>query len=157
MDSETFFKQQSEQSRIKAQIVSQYFWYWAKIIGEQVLRSRKSDRIIYMDLFSGKGIYDKGDKSTPILVVENVLRDEKLTSLVRCVFNDSKPENIESLKKSITAIEGIQKLCFPPRYFTEPVHDGKFQHWLKKKLPLLYYLLIHGGTRVFPLICSRMS
>ena len=52
-------------SETKAEIVSKYFYAWAKIM---VQRAR-ARRIIYLDLFSGPGAFGDGTFSTPLRVV----------------------------------------------------------------------------------------
>jgi three-Cys-motif partner protein len=74
MSSNQFFDEQTEQSAVKAAIVSKYFWSWAKII---MPRSR-SDKIAYIDLFAGTGRYKDGSKSTPLLVLEKAINDENM-------------------------------------------------------------------------------
>ena len=48
MDTDNFFEESTEQSRIKAAIVRDYFWAWAKII----LKKQRGP-IAYVDLFAG--------------------------------------------------------------------------------------------------------
>ncbi len=48
---EGFFAESTEQSQIKAKIVSDYFVIWAKVITQV----QRSDRIAYIDLFAGPG------------------------------------------------------------------------------------------------------
>src|SRR5712691_13263697 len=62
MRSESFFDESTAQSRIKATIVRDYFWAWAKVILPTV--KRRGGRIAYIDLFAGKGRYKDGTKST---------------------------------------------------------------------------------------------
>ena len=72
MTGDDFFEESKEQSRIKSEIVKKYFSSWAKII------ANNADKIVYIDLFAGQGVYDDGTKSTPILVLENALKDNLL-------------------------------------------------------------------------------
>ena len=60
MGNEKFFDESSEQSRIKATIVRDYFWAWAKVIFPTVKKT--NGRIAYIDLFAGKGRYKRRDK-----------------------------------------------------------------------------------------------
>lgn len=54
---EDFFEEQSEQSQVKAAIVSKYFWAWAKIIIAVQQKGGRDQRIAYIDLFAGPGRY----------------------------------------------------------------------------------------------------
>ena len=67
-----FFDETSEQSSIKAKIVSDYFWAWAQVI-ISTQQKTGGDRIAYIDLFAGPGRYNDGTKSTPLLVLERAI------------------------------------------------------------------------------------
>jgi len=129
-----FFEEQSSNSHIKTEIVNKYFKIWAKIIGTHMARS-SNDKIIYLDLFSGPGIYgvDKV-KSTPLLIMDTIVKDDLLSNMVQTVFNDSNKSNIDCLKNEIESIPDIKKLKFAPKYHNEPVESSKFNGWLKQKL-----------------------
>ncbi len=49
----TFFDEQGEQSQIKAEIVSKYFFVWAKVIIAAQKRYNREKRVAYIDLFAG--------------------------------------------------------------------------------------------------------
>ena len=51
MDADSFFEESTEQSRIKAAIVRDYFWAWAKIV-----LNKQQGPIAYVDLFAGPGL-----------------------------------------------------------------------------------------------------
>src|SRR5450759_3009552 len=99
-----FFEEQKEQSQIKSEIVKQYFWAWAKIM------SSIADKIAYIDLYAGKGKFDDGSKSTPILVLENALNDSKISQKLVSFFSDTNPVFSESLKIAISEIPNINGL-----------------------------------------------
>lgn len=103
-----FFEEQKEQSQIKSEIVKKYFWAWAKII------SCRAPKIAYIDLYAGPGLYDDGSKSTPILVLENALRDDVMRQKLVSIFNDINPNFIASLEKAISEIPDIKSLKSQP-------------------------------------------
>ena len=103
-----FFEKQKEQSHIKSEIVKKYFWAWGKIIG------CRAPKIAYIDLYSGPGIYKDGSKSTPILVLENALRDELMSQKLVAIFNDTDPKFTASLEQVISEIPDISKLKNKP-------------------------------------------
>lgn len=104
-----FFKNQGGASRVKACIVQESFDAWAKII-----RSTRSDseKIAYVDLYSGPGRYENGSMSTPLMVIKKALENEKISKSLIAVFNDKDENNTETLKKEICKIEGIEKLDY---------------------------------------------
>ena len=53
-DNKDFFKQQTDSSRIKATIISEYFPQYCQIIS----RKHQPKRLGYYDMFAGRGRYD---------------------------------------------------------------------------------------------------
>ena len=108
----SFFDETTAQSAIKAKIVSDYFWAWAKVI----IPTAKSHggRIGYIDLFAGPGRYADGTKSTPLLVLEKAIVDADMRKMLVTLFNDGDPDNVASLQKEIDALPGIEKLKHKP-------------------------------------------
>lgn len=80
-----FFEKQTLSSKVKASIVSEYFPKYCKII----IRKHIPKKIGYYDLFSGPGLYDDGNPSTPILIARKCKNDDFLRQKVRMIFNDN--------------------------------------------------------------------
>ncbi|HOX41916.1 MAG TPA: hypothetical protein PK263_07080 [bacterium] len=82
MADNSFFDEQTAQSAIKCQIVSKYFWVWAKvIIGAQKKNPTvNSGKIAYMDLFAGPGRYADGKMSTPLKILKAAINDDEIGS-----------------------------------------------------------------------------
>lgn len=115
MSTGNFFDDQKEQSSVKSNIVSKYFWAWAKIITSvQNRNSRPDKRIAYIDLFAGPGRYEDNSKSTPILVLEKAIDDPIMRERLVTFFNDRNPKNTQSLQKTINELPGIIKLKHQP-------------------------------------------
>jgi three-Cys-motif partner protein len=108
-----FFDETMEQSTIKAKIVSDYFWAWAKVIIPTAKKSRRN-RIAYIDLFAGPGRYKDGTKSTPLLVLQKAIQDHDMCEMLVTVFNDKNEDHSYSLQQSINALPGIEKLKYKP-------------------------------------------
>jgi three-Cys-motif partner protein len=121
MSREHFFDESSEQSRIKAAIVRDYFWAWAKVILPTVKKRR--GRIAYIDLFAGPGRYKDGTKSTPLLVLESAIADADMREHLVSLFNDAAKENSQALETDIQALPGIKKLKYKPQVETEEVGE----------------------------------
>lgn len=83
-DNKDFFKKQTDSSRVKAAIISEYFPQYCKIISRRHLPQRFG----YFDMFAGPGIYDDGSMSTPLLIAKNCYEDQFLRERVWMVFND---------------------------------------------------------------------
>jgi three-Cys-motif partner protein len=108
-----FFDETTEQSAIKAKIVSDYFWAWAKVIIPTAKKSR-GNRIAYIDLFAGPGRYKDGTRSTPLLVLEKAIQDPDMCEMLATVFNDKNEDHSYSLQQAINALPGIEKLKYRP-------------------------------------------
>jgi three-Cys-motif partner protein len=108
-----FFDETTEQSAIKAKIVSDYFWAWAKVIIPTAKKSR-GNRIAYIDLFAGPGRYKDGTRSTPLLVLEKAIQDHDMCEMLATVFNDKNEDHSYSLQQAINALPGIEKLKYRP-------------------------------------------
>jgi three-Cys-motif partner protein len=108
-----FFDETTEQSTIKAKIVSDYFWAWAKVVIPTAKKSPRN-RIAYIDLFAGPGRYKDGTKSTPLLVLEKAIQDPDMREMLVTIFNDKNEDNSYSLQQSINALPGIEKLKYQP-------------------------------------------
>jgi three-Cys-motif partner protein len=121
---EKFFDEQSEQSQVKAAIVANYFWAWAKIITGYLKRSGKDTSIQYIDLFAGPGRYKDGAKSTPVLILEQAIADPLFRDNLTTVFNDKEDKNSSTLLEAIQAIPGIETLATAPAVYTNEVGDA---------------------------------
>ena len=87
MGNDKFFDEATDQSLVKATIVSKYFWAWAKVI---MPTSKKHDgRVAYVDLFAGPGRYKDATKSTPLLILEQALADPDMRRMLATIFNDA--------------------------------------------------------------------
>ncbi len=107
--SKNFFREAREASRIKGEIVAEYFPIWAKII------SKYSKEISYIDLFCGPGMYEDGTKSTPILVLQEAIANDDIRERFISIFTDKEVEYVESLRAAVEKIPGIDLLSYKPR------------------------------------------
>jgi len=134
-----FFDESTEQSRIKAAIVSKYFWAWAKVILPTVKARR--GKIAYIDLFAGPGRYKDSSLSTPLLVLDSAVRDEDMRQHLTTLFNDSNPDHASALKRDIEALPGIHLLAHSPTVETEEVGErivSMFKAW--EGIPTLFFV-----------------
>ena len=141
-----FFDETTEQSAIKAKIVSKYFWAWAHVIIPTVKKSRRN-RIAYIDLFAGPGRYKDGTKSTPLLVLEKAIQDPDLSKMLVTIFNDKNEDHSYSLQQAIDALPGIEKLQYRPTVKIMRLGKKSWRFSLKCVWYLLSFLLILGVTK----------
>ena len=119
-DNKDFFAKQTDSSRVKAQIISEYFPQYCKIISKKHMPKRFG----YYDMFAGPGMYGDGSRSTPLLVAEKCYEDASLRNRVWMVFNDMAYG--DELKENFEAI-------YPNGTFEQKPHFGNrvFGEWPK--------------------------
>jgi three-Cys-motif partner protein len=118
----SFFDQSSDQSQVKAAIVANYFWAWAKVIISVAKKSR-DPRIAYIDLFAGPGRYTDGTMSTPLRILESAIADPDMRDMLVTVFNDRNSDHSNSLQTAIASIDGIDSLRHKPQVYSYVVGD----------------------------------
>jgi three-Cys-motif partner protein len=134
-----FFDESTEQSRIKATIVRDYFWAWAKVVLPTV--KKQKGRIAHIDLFAGPGRYKDGTKSTPLLVLESAIADPDMREHLVTLFNDADKESAAKLQKEIDALPGIEALKYKPQVEAEEVGENIVKLFEQKKLvPTLFFV-----------------
>lgn len=108
MPSKFNFDSQKEQSAVKTEIVTKYFSAWVKVL------KGRNEKLGYIDLFSGPGIYKDGTKSTPIIILENILLDDYMKKHIVTWFNEKDKKLYEELIDNINNIENIEELEYKP-------------------------------------------
>lgn len=116
--SSNFFLEQTEQSAVKAKIVSSYFTAWARVI------KKWDSKMGYIDLFCGPGRYGDNHPSAPLQIIQSTLADPVLTKKMCFLFNDQDEHNITSLKSEIQKITDSSLLDKRIKYYTRTVDEG---------------------------------
>ena len=132
-----FFDESTEQSQIKAKIVSDYFFAWAKII----TRVQRSNRIAYIDLFAGPGRYKDGTISTPLLILQRGITDPNISQRLVTLFNDRDLNSSRSLEAAIKGLPGIETLKHPPRVMNQEIGTEIVRQFEEKRfVPTLFFV-----------------
>ena len=114
---EDFFKTQRETSEIKSEILDKYFKAWCGILlfGQ---RYRTVERLLYIDLYAGRGYYDDNSPSTPVKILESIHKSKGTTidldAAVQTFFNDSNRTVINALKDNIETLSFYNELTHKP-------------------------------------------
>jgi len=135
----SFFDKPTQSSLVKMEIVSKYLTAWAKVI----IPTAKifGSNIAYIDLFSGPGRYNDGTKSTPLLVLETAIQDEKLRQMLITVFNDVDRNHADTLKTEIEAIVGVGTLKHKPEVNNEEVGEDIVRIFEQARMiPTLFFI-----------------
>lgn len=139
--SESFFNEQTEQSAIKATLVAKYFPAFAKVIIGVQKRTRRGDRIGYIDLFAGPGRYKDGAQSTPVKIIEQAIADPDLCQRLVSIFNDKDEANVRSLEEALKALPGYDTLKFKPNIQHGEVGDDFVRQFESMKvIPTLFFV-----------------
>lgn len=132
---DVFFVDQSEQSAVKAHIVSSYFSAWSRVI------QKWNTPMAYIDLFCGPGKYENDKPSAPLLVVQNTLANPALLNRMNFVFNDKDPNNISMLKQAISQIDENSKLKARVQYYNETVEQDFYNRLnIPANMPVLSFV-----------------
>jgi len=132
--SESFFDEQGDQSAIKAEIVSRYFFVWAKVIISAQKRFHHEHKVAYIDLFAGPGRYRDGALSTPVMILQQAIAEPDFCDRLVAVFNDKDAKNTSSLKATIDSLHGIERLKHQPHVYTGEVGEEVVASFERQKL-----------------------
>lgn len=136
----SFFEQSTDHSRVKAAIVANYFWAWAKVISSVAKKSRDR-RIAYIDLFAGPGRYADGTMSTPLLILERAISDPEMRDMLVTVFNDRNSDHSKSLETAIATVKGVDSLRHKPQVNNYEVGDEIVKQFEQMSLvPTLFFV-----------------
>jgi len=139
MADSSFFDESRDNSLVKSEIVAKYFWAWAKVI---IPTAKKwSNKIAYIDLFSGPGRYQDGSKSTPLLILERAIADKDMPQMLVTLFNDKDSNNTQSLQQAIESIPDISRLTHKPILLNKEVGEEIVQAIKQiNKIPTLFFI-----------------
>jgi three-Cys-motif partner protein len=137
-----FFNVRSSRSETKTEIVVKYFDAWSKVInGVQQQYSGIAQKLAYIDLYAGKGRYDDGTPSTPLLILEKAIADPVLRNKLVTIFNDGKEEYAEALQANIQGLPNVALLKFPPEVNFQPVNDEITSYYQQRNIiPALLFI-----------------
>jgi len=136
-----FFAAQTEESKVKADIVTKFFDAWSNVILGFQKKKHQKLAIGYVDLFAGPGRYDDGSPSTPLLVLQKALeRDERTKALVS-LFNEPNTEYHRRLEANIKSLPAVERLAHAPIFMSEKV-DTDYSPFLKEVsgIPTLFFV-----------------
>jgi three-Cys-motif partner protein len=122
-----FFSRQTEASRVKAEIIAKYFPSWASVI-----KSWAKTKMAYIDLYAGRGRFDDGSESTPLLVLRHAIADPVVSKMLVTIFNDK--DHADALRAEIEALPGVEKLKYKPVVHANEVGEDTAKFFQRKTL-----------------------
>lgn len=132
MSAQKFFEERTDQSEVKARIVSRYFSTWAQVVMPTVAKA--GGKIAYMDLYAGPGRYRDGAASTPLLVLQTAINHPQMLQMLTAYFNDSDDNNTSTLQNEIDKLPGIANLRFKPVVTCGEVDDDAATYFNETRL-----------------------
>ncbi len=140
MATDNFFNESKDQSRVKAEIVSDYFGVWAKVI-MSTAKKVYAGKIAYIDLYAGPGRYVDGTASTPLRVLERAIEDKDMRSMLVTMFNDIDTDNVGALRSAIDSLPGIKTLRYEPQISNLEVNEETAKTFEGTRLvPTLFFV-----------------
>lgn len=135
-----FFTSQSDKSRVKTLIVTDFFKTYFQIINNSV--GKYSSEIIYVDLFCGPGMFDDGQPSTPLALLNlvNDSRNDDIRNKLRIVFNDENSNSISKLKEIINNHEVVSKLKYPIEITSKRAGEVNIKEYTDKECPIFSFI-----------------
>lgn len=103
-----FFEKQALHSKVKSEIVTKYFTFWIDFM------KKKDGSLNYLDLFSGRGYYDDGNKSTPLMILDEIDMRPEVYSRLSMSFYEKETELFNDLRENLMAHPGYHKLKHEP-------------------------------------------
>jgi three-Cys-motif partner protein len=117
-----FFDQPLDQSKVKSTIVTNFFTSWSKVMLGAAQHSGRSQRLAYYELFCGPGRYRDGAKSTPLMIMEQIIATSGLRENMEATFIDIDKTYIAALKAELEALPGYGTVRRPARLLCDEVN-----------------------------------
>ncbi len=106
-----------------------------------MIQKARVERVGYIDFYCGPGRFDDGSKSTPLLLLEQVIASPVLRSRLITTFNDENPIFTARLQYEIDQLPGVETLRFKPQIIQHPVDDYYAEYFAgRRTIPLLSFL-----------------
>lgn len=137
MADDSFFDSPTVASIKKQRIVSKYFGGWANIILPKT--KSKEGKLRYVDLFSGPGRYSDGSPSTPLLILDHVIKTPSLREVTQLFFNDENEAFIRKLENEVRIFPGLELLKHAPVFGNRAINRDVIPRIQKTKVPSLFF------------------
>jgi three-Cys-motif partner protein len=106
--SRKFYAEQTAQSRVKAEIITKYAASRVKVM----TAGAGARIVVHIDLWAGRGRYEDGAESTPLMVLRNAIADPVVQRSLVTIFNDK--DHAAELKAEIAKLPGVGTLAHAP-------------------------------------------
>jgi three-Cys-motif partner protein len=133
----TFFDAPTEASLKKHRIVSKYFGGWANIVLPQT--KAREGKLKYIDLFCGPGQYRDVTRSTPLLILDHVIKTPALRETIQLIFNDENTDFMAELAAHIAATSEVETLRYKPDLRNKSIDRGTIARMRQVDVPALIF------------------
>jgi three-Cys-motif partner protein len=94
---------------------------------------------MYVDLFCGPGRYDDGSPSTPLLILDHVVKTPALREVTQLFFNDENKQFVEKLESEVAKFPSVELLKYPPVFRSKTINREIIPNIEKTKVPTLFF------------------
>jgi three-Cys-motif partner protein len=133
-----FFEKLRAGSLVKQKIVVDYFIAYNRVLAP------KREKVGYADLFAGPGAYTsrsgKKDDSIPVLICQQVVRDDLFRRKVHLWFNEGDAANYLELNAAVNSVSGIETLRYKPKVGNKIVTPDWAAKLQRISVPTLVFL-----------------
>lgn len=110
--SDKYYEKCSDHKRVKSEIVSSYLIPWVKIVGEH------SKGLHYLDMFSGRAIFEDGSPATPLMILDEIekalIEIPWILEKLRLSFYEGDAKNFDILNRVLRSNHTFDKLKNEP-------------------------------------------
>ena len=85
----------------------------------KIISGAGATKMVYIDLYAGRGRFDDGAESTPLMVLRRATDDPMISKSLVTIFNDK--DHATALRAEIAALPGIGTLTHKPSVYDREV------------------------------------
>ncbi len=131
----------SKQSKVKTDIVVEYFQRWAQVMAGSSRKYRSwPDRIAYVDLFAGRGFYKDDTPSTPLRVIQRAASLSHVPERIDIWLNDAEGKYYRELKRAVEDLAPAGELAVPAEVTNYEVSPAFVEHHVRPRPATLFFL-----------------
>ena len=114
-----FSSRRTPASQVKSKIVVDTFLGWSG-----VMLNQNPLALWYLDLYCGRGTYEDGSPSTPMELFDKVVKNDRLSRVLRMLFNDHRARFVFALSELLLKHPEYASLRNPPMFSRGEVDES---------------------------------
>lgn len=109
-----FWDKQKEHSQVKSEIVAGYFGAYAGIMASR-------GGVTYLDMFSGRGEYNDGTASTPLLILDKIAESPSVQRSCNLIFCEEDLDHFANLQKCVGSHRACSLMATKPQILNRTI------------------------------------